>query len=213
MQQDVFTIMIIFGGGHWGGGYKIFKKIAKLYQNQNVQVVMINGKNKSSFGKIEKMQFKPNFKVVNVGFTDKVDMYMSASDVIVTKLGGTGATEAINKRKPMIVTEKVYGQERHNLRYLREKGIVLSFKNSKTLKTGIDRLKDDQNFYEQMVGKESAMRRDGLSDLVNLILIQPKAKYDEKYIKDIDYAKVKKEVKKELKQRNKKTIKEYKTKK
>ena len=210
MKQDVFTIMIIFGGGHWGGGYKIFKKIAKLYQDQNVQVVVINGKNKSSFDKIEKMQFKPNFRVVNVGFTDKVDMYMSASDVIVTKLGGMGATEAINKKRPMVVTKKVYGQERHNLKYLGDKGIVLSFNNSATLKNCIDRFKDDKDFYEKIVEKESLIRFDGLSSLVNLILSQPKARYDEDYIKNIDYAKIKCQIKKELKIKNKETIKSYK---
>lgn len=203
MAQDVFTVMIIFGGGHWGGGYKIFKNIAKLYQTQNIQVVMINGKNKSSFEKIEKMQFKPNFKVVNVGFTDKVDMYLSASDVVVTKLGGMGATEIINKKRPMIVTQKVFGQERHNLKYLGNKGIVLSFKNPRMLKENIDRLKDDKKFYEAIVEKENSMRFDGLTSLVNLIMRQPKARYDDKKIQEIDYSKVKSNVKKMLKIKDK----------
>ena len=207
LADDVFTIMIIFGGGHWGGGYKIFKQILSACKDDKFQVIMINGRNKKSFEQVEKTKVPDNIKVVNVGFTDKVDLYMSASDVCVSKLGGTSATEMINKRVPMIVTKKVYGQERHNLVYLTKKGIACSFKNVKELKENIYKLKNDKEFYNSVVESEGKLRQNGIKKLAEFILSQPNAEYKDN---DIDYRHVKKNVKKQVKQQNKKTKKEYK---
>jgi processive 1,2-diacylglycerol beta-glucosyltransferase len=209
LDEKLFTVMIIFGGGHWGGGFKIFKTLTDIYKDQKIQVIMINGKNKKSFDKIAKMKFE-NIKVVNVGFTDKVDLYMSASDVIVTKLGGMGATEAINKLRPMIVTKKVYGQERHNLNYLTQKGITYSFKNKQELKDNINKFKDDKKFYDKTVEKISGFRVNGIDNIAKFILSFDKAVYDSKYEKNIDYSQVKKTIKEQLKIENKKTVKEHK---
>ena len=210
LDENTFTIMIIFGGGHWGGGFKIFKQILKACKDDKFQVIMINGKNKKSYEQVEKMKVPANIKVVNVGFTDKVDLYMSASDVCVSKLGGTSATEMINKMVPMIVTKKVYGQERHNLNYLTNKGIARSFKTTKELRKNIYELKDNKELYNNTVESESKLRTNGIDKLAKFILEQPKAKYSAKYIKEVDYSKVLKNVKKEVKKANKKTLKEYK---
>ena len=213
LENDIFTVMVIFGGGHWGGGLKIFKMLASAYKNEKIQIIMINGRNKASYDTIEKMKLPENIKVVNVGFTDKVDLYMSAADATVTKLGGTSATEMINKLRPMVVTKKVYGQERHNLTYLTKKGITSSFKNKKELKKVLDKLRDDKEYYQSVVENEAKLRTNGIDNVAKLILNQPNAVYNDEYIKNIDYSKVLKNVKKALKQANKQTIKEFKRKK
>ena len=177
--------------------------ICDLYKDDKIQIIMINGKNKKSFDTIANMKLPENIKVVNVGFTDKVDLYMSASDVIVTKLGGTGATEAINKLRPMIVTNKVFGQEKHNLTYLSNKGITYSFKGKKDLKAVMDKFKNDQEFYNKTVENIKKLRTNGIDNLAKIIMSFDKAKYDEKYIESIDYSKVKRDVKKKIKLANK----------
>ena len=212
LKEDMFTVMVIFGGGQWGGGLKIFKMLAKAYKNEEIQILMMNGKNKKSFDKIKKMKFPSNMKVENVSFTDKIEVYMAASDVAVTKLGGISATEMINMLKPMVVTNKVYGQEKYNLKYLTQKGIASSFKNVKELKNNLDKIKNDKKYVENIIKNEKKLRRNGINELAMLVLSQPKAEYNEEYIKSIDYSQVVKNVKKELKKENKQTIKEFKRK-
>lgn len=196
LQKDVFTIMIMFGGGHWKGGFKIFKDVIKSLGNRKAQVIMINGRNKQDYETISKMKFADNIKVVNVGFTNQVDLYMAASDVILNKLGGTSATEMINKKLPIIVTEMVSGQERHNLEYLKSKGAALSFKNSKELKQILFKLMDDKDFYNQMVKNVLKLRINGIDNTAKFILSMPNACYDKKNLDNINYKEVFKNVQK-----------------
>ena len=196
LEKDVFTIMIMFGGGHWKGGFKIFKDVIKSLGNRKAQVIMINGRNKQDYETISKMKFADNIKVVNVGFTNQVDLYMAASDVILNKLGGTSATEMINKKLPIIVTEMVSGQERHNLEYLKSKGAALSFKNSKELQQILFKLMDDKDFYNQMVKNVLKLRINGIDNTAKFILSLPNAKYNQEVLEKIKFNQVFKNVQK-----------------
>ena len=196
LDNDIFTIMVMFGGGHWKGGFNIFNDLIHALGNRKAQVIMINGRNKQDYEKISKMKFKKNIKVLNVGFTSKVDLYMSASDVILNKLGGTSATEMINKKLPIIVTDTVSGQERHNLDYLKSKGVAKSFKNAKELKEILFDLMDNKDHYDQMVENVLKLRVNGIDNTAQFILNQPLAHYDQQKIDKIDYKNVFKNVQK-----------------
>ena len=149
------------------------------------------------------MKFPSNVKVINVGFTDKVDYYMSASDIIVNKLGGTSATEIINKELPIVATEKLPAQEYYNLRYLKAKGVVESFKNKKQLKNILHKLINDKQHYNSMVENMKKLKTNAINDLSDIILSQEKPEYDQEYINKIDYSKVKQNIKKALKNAHK----------
>ncbi len=196
IDSNLFTIMIMYGGGQWGGGFKIFKKVLWCFKNKDkkVQIVMINGRNEKDYKKINKMKFPKNIKVVNVGFTNQVDLYMSASDLIISKLGGLSATESINKKLPALITPKVYAQEKHNLIYLSQKGAVKSYKNKHNLKEIIYKMMNDNNEYTQTIKGILKLRKNAIEDLSKLILEQPNAIYDDSYINKIDYSNVKKNV-------------------
>ena len=203
LEPDVFTVMVMFGGGHWSGGFKIFKDLIESLGDRKAQVIMINGRNQEGYDKVEKMKFPENIKVVNVGFTNQVDLYMSASDIILNKLGGTSATEMINKKLPIIVTEILPAQEKHNLDYLKEKGIVKSFKNKKELKEIVLDLMDNKEHYDEMVQKGLKLRKNGIKAIAEKIMEQENAVYDDEYISNIDYKKVLGNVKKAMKKAHK----------
>lgn len=194
LEKDIFTIMIMYGGGRWGGGFNIFKDVLSCFKDRKVQIIMINGHNEKDYERISKMKFKPNIKVLNVGFTNQVDLYMSASDIIINKLGGTSATEMINKKLPAIVTPVVSGQEKHNLKYLMKKGAVKTFKDKKELKKVIFDLMDNPKHYQEMVENISKLRVNGIDRLAKFIMDQPTAMYDQEKIDKIDYKQVTKNV-------------------
>lgn len=131
LDENVFTAMVMFGGGRWGGAYKVLKKLVKSVGTKKIQIIMINGYNKGTYRRTARLKTNENVKIVNVGFTDKVDFYMSASDVCVSKMGGLSSTEMINKKLPMLITKKVVGQEKYNLMYLEKKGLLFHLKTKK----------------------------------------------------------------------------------
>lgn len=203
LDENLFTIMVMFGGGYWSGGVKIFKNLIKALKGRNVQVIMINGKDKKGFNKIQKMKFEDNIKVLNVGFTGEVPTYLSASDVILNKFGGTSVTEMINKQVPMLITEHLAAQEKYNLVYMKQKGVAMSFKNAKELKQNILTLMDNPKQLEDMVEKLKTLRKTATADLAKFMLNLPNADYSELEKLNIDTNSINKQAKKALKQADK----------
>ena len=222
LDKDTFTIMVMFGGGCWSGGRKIFNNIIKSLGDKKAQIIMINGRNQVDYDRIEKMTFPENIKVVNVGFTYEVPLYMAATDIIVNKFGGTSVTEMINVGRPMLITEKIPTQELYNLEYMKEKGVALSFKNKKELKENLEKLYGNKELCKQMEEKTLALKKNSIVDLANFILSFDKADYtqvcqdvtfkniDSVAHKDKECALVRKKVSKEMKKQHKLSVKERK---
>ena len=99
----------------------------------------------------------------------------------------------------MLVTEHVPAQEKHNIVYLKKKGVLLSFKNSKELKRHIADLCENPKRLNEMSKNTLALKKPAILDLAEVILSQPTADYDEftEQCKTLDISK--KAVKKALK--------------
>lgn len=84
-------------------------------------------------------------RVHSVGFTDRVELYMAASDAIVTKMGGISATECINVGLPIVAAAKLLPQqEADNAVYLREKDAALLYTNERELRERLTALLTDE---------------------------------------------------------------------
>ncbi len=199
LRDGVFTVMVMFGGGSFGEGYKIFRQVVKALNGKTAQIIMINGKNEKSRKKIQKMKFPAGITVLNVGFTKEVPLYLSAADLIINKYGGTSVTEMINKACPMLITEKLVGQENHNLAYMKKKGVALSFRNKKQLKEKLLYLYANPQILRDMSEKCNPLIRNSVEDLADYILAQPKADYTQILESNADFCGVKKKVKAALK--------------
>ena len=88
---------------------------------ENFQIICICGNNEKSRKSIEEECWCKN--VVNLGFTNNVDEYMDASDVIITKPGGLTTSEAMAKGLPMILMNPIPGQEERNMNFLVNAGV------------------------------------------------------------------------------------------
>lgn len=184
LDEETFTVLVMFGGGFWSGGFKVFKELLKALNGKNAQIVAINGKDKKGFKKIgrlkkrvERLGGESGIKILNVGFTNEVALYLSAVDLAICKCGGTGATEIINKGVPMLITESVPAQEKHNIVYLKGKGVALSFKNADELKKHILNLTENPDILNRMAKNTLALRKNAVFDLAEFILSLPQAGY------------------------------------
>ena len=199
LDQDTFTVMIMFGGGLWNGGFEIFKQTVKALKGRKAQIIMINGKNEEGYKKTAAYKLPEGIKVLNVGYTTEIPLYMSAADVILNKFGGTSVTEMINKGLPMLITEKLAAQEKRNLVYFKEKNAALSFKDAKTLKENLLKLMDDPELRATMSKNTLPFKKDSITELANHMLAQPDADYTDISNRNIDYKKVKERVARALK--------------
>ncbi|MCR4911711.1 MAG: hypothetical protein K5925_04235 [Bacilli bacterium] len=196
IKEDLFTILIMFGGGEWSGITSLFKELMKSY-TEEAQIIIINGRNEDSFNKIEKLETPENINVVNVGFVENIQEYMFASDIAITKAGGLSVTEMIATELPLIISEKVYAQEKENMHYLISKGMATSFSDAEDLVLKIKEVKQNYDYYVTNLRKN---KRNAIEDIYKLINSQEHAVYDEEYIASIDYSKVKENIKDALKE-------------
>ncbi len=181
-MRAMFTVMVMFGGGQWSGGQKIFKSVVRALEGVPAQIVMINGRNEREKRAIDREIAAGEYKdrpIVNVGFTDKVDVYMAASDVIVTKLGGTGASECIDRLLPIVAAQRLLPQqEAENADYLTQRGAALTYRTEKELRAHLLHLMSDPEFYEGVRAAQAKLRKDGVTALAAHILSQPYADYE-----------------------------------
>lgn len=184
LDAETFTVLVMFGGGFWSGGYEIFKELLKALKGKTAQIIVINGKNKKGFKKIEhikrriaRLDHECGIKILNIGFTNEVHLYISAVDLAICKCGGLSSTELINKGVPMLVTESLPAQEKHNLTYLKSKGVAFSFKDADELKKHIDCITANPQILSDMSKNTLALKRNAIFDLAEFILSQPQADY------------------------------------
>ena len=198
LDEDTFTVTVMYGGGCWSGGFGIFKSLIKSLEGRRAQIIVINGRNEKNFRKVQKFRLPQGLRVCNVGFTHEVPLYLSASDMIINKYGGTSVTEMINKSVPMLVPRKMAAQEQYNLEYMSKKGVALSFGNRKELKTQVLRLMDDSALREKMAENMQCLKKNAIDDLARFILSFPQADYSAYDREKLDLSRITKDVKKAL---------------
>lgn len=118
IDENMFTCTISIGGGGFGGSEKILKKLLKI--ETPIQIIVVNGRNKEAYKRIENIvEYNDTpHKIVNYGFVNFMSTIMSASDCIVGKCGATVLNEALNKRRVLILNDKLAQQEYDNMMYL-----------------------------------------------------------------------------------------------
>lgn len=93
--------------------------------------------------------------LVVVGFTEEIDLYMSATDVYITKPGGLTTSEAIAKRTPMIFINAVPGCESRNFDFLTHSGVAVGAHNWREVATlAKDLLASPEKRKEQILAME-----------------------------------------------------------
>ena len=175
--QDKFTALILFGGGSWKGGYDIYRMAARALKGRNARLIVVNGKDEKSYQKIEKEKRDDGLEIVNVGFTDKLPLYLCAADVVINKCGGASTAETMNAGRPMIAYEKIPAQELYNLEYLKKCGTALSFKNEKELCMHLTKLMDDANLREEMSRNTEKLKSNALQRVAQKLVSVPTADY------------------------------------
>lgn len=103
---------------------KTLHLIEQILSKDKFNLAVICGRDKELYKKLLPHQRDKNFHLV--GWTDAMPSYMLASDIIITKAGGSTIQECIAAHKPVVINQIIPGQEQGNALYVEKNqlGIV-----------------------------------------------------------------------------------------
>lgn len=150
LDPDLPTVLMMAGSFGVANVLGIYRQIASA--NMPLQVVVITGKNEKlylAFLDETKEARKPT-KVVY--FTNQVEDYMHASDLLVTKPGGLTVSEALACGVPLAVFDAIPGQEEDNADFLLSNDMAVKLEKGKDCGEAVRRLLDDTRRMDEMRG-------------------------------------------------------------
>ena len=111
------------GSMGYGDIYELTDKILES-GIENTSVIVICGNNHKLKDGLEE-KYAGNGSVISVGYTNRVDEYMKASSVVVTKPGGLSSTESMVCGVPLVLTKPIPGCETENFELLTKLGTAV----------------------------------------------------------------------------------------
>lgn len=123
LPSDKRIVLLMCGSMGCGPIEKLGAFLVKTMP-QNTMLVVVCGNNKKLYHKFQKLGSEERICVI--GYTNKINLYMDAASVIITKPGGLSVTESATKALPMVLMNVVAGCETRNLDFFMKKGFAVS---------------------------------------------------------------------------------------
>src|SRR5215813_154098 len=173
LDTDRTTILLSAGGFGVGAFQPILA--ALMGMKHNAQIVAICGRNENLKKRVSDLattiSSEGRINIKAVGYTNEMDEYMAASDLIVGKAGGLTTSEALVKGLVLVITNPIPGQEERNSDHLLEAGAAIRCNNMPTLAYKIDRLLADPARFAAMKRNAYALGRPHAArDIVRKVL-------------------------------------------
>ena len=116
LSLNKLTILVM--GGSLGMG-----KISNIYEQlsnvkEDIQIIVITGSNKKLYAELQNLKKSNSKETRIIGFTQQVNKYMQACDLLLTKPGGLTIAEALICAIPIGVFSPIPGVEEHNAQFL-----------------------------------------------------------------------------------------------
>jgi UDP-N-acetylglucosamine:LPS N-acetylglucosamine transferase len=113
--------ILILGGGL---GLSVDAIAGRLLQEfTETSLVVMPGRNANARSVLSQQSRAAPGRVHVCSWTDRMDIYMSAADIVVGKPGGISVAEALACGRPLFATRSLGGQEGFNVRFLEQHGV------------------------------------------------------------------------------------------
>jgi len=114
------AVLLLSGGFGVGPIEHIVADLVRV--RKKFQLLAITGHNRKMLQRLQALAPALPFPLLPVGYTDRMDQYMAACDLVISKPGGLTTAEAMSQGLPMIVINPIPGQEDMNSDMLLEGG-------------------------------------------------------------------------------------------
>jgi processive 1,2-diacylglycerol beta-glucosyltransferase len=148
MDSGIPTILIMAGSFGVTNIMNIYKEIIKL--PTDFQIIVITGRNQKLYEAFTPVIEHSPKKTKLVFFTNEVENYMHASDLIITKPGGLTVSEALACNIPLAVFDAIPGQEEDNANFLLTHNMAVKLEKGLDPGKIIHTLLDDSKRLEEM---------------------------------------------------------------
>lgn len=151
LEDDLLTVLVMAGSFGVTNIMQIYRDIADI--ELPFQIIVITGRNQKLFEAFEDELGKRSGerkKTKLVFFTNEVEKYMHASDLIITKPGGLTVSEALACNVPLAVFDAIPGQEEDNANFLLTHDMAVRLSKSGDCAATIEALLRDRERLEKM---------------------------------------------------------------
>lgn len=132
------TVLVMGGGNGVGPLVEMARRLLAL--SNQPQVVVLTGRNEEALHELQQLGADVGSRLRPVGFTDEVDRWLDASDLLVTKSGGLTCSESLAKRVPLVIFRPTPGQEDRNSQALTTVGAALRARTLEQVAESADRI-------------------------------------------------------------------------
>lgn len=147
LDPDLTTLLVSAGGFGMGPVEALLQALLKI--RHPVQIAVICGRNPELEQRLKKLR-QTSHPVKIIGFTNEMEKWMAASDLLVGKAGGLTSAEALARGLVMIIVNPIPGQEERNTDHFLEEGVAIRCNNIPALAFKIDRLLSDKERLSKM---------------------------------------------------------------
>lgn len=129
IPQDAEMYLIMLGGIGCGNVLSLCDELLKN-RNDAIIIYILAGRNSELMNKAND-KYQSDHRVQAVAFTEKVNIYMCAADVVISKPGGISSTEAAALNVPLVHAMAIPGCEIKNAQLFSRYGMSLYAHNEK----------------------------------------------------------------------------------
>ena len=148
LEPGVPTVLIMAGSFGVANILKIYRSISQI--DTRFQMVVITGRNRKLYSAFEEVIPESPKKTKLVFFTDEVENYMHAADLLITKPGGLTVSEALACGIPLAVFDAIPGQEEDNADFLLTHQMAVRLDKNRDYGETIRSLLEDSRKLEKM---------------------------------------------------------------
>ena len=169
MVPDKKVFLIMTGGVGCENMLALCDEFVNLNDENTVAYVLV-GRNADMKNRIDE-KYRACGRVYSVPFTDQVNVYMNAADVLLSKSGGLSSTEAAVANVPFVCVKPIPGCETENARFFASKGMALYADSYKQAAENAYALVNNTEKSEQMIASQRLnINPYAARDIVDLIM-------------------------------------------
>ncbi len=142
------TVLMMAGSFGVSHIMQIYREITQL--PERFQMIVITGRNQKLYEAFQLETPRSPKQTLLVYFTDEVEKYMHASDLIITKPGGLTVSEALACNIPLAVFDAIPGQEEDNANFLLQHEMAVKLAKGGNCGPVIERLLADHEELRKM---------------------------------------------------------------
>jgi processive 1,2-diacylglycerol beta-glucosyltransferase len=161
-------IVLVLGGGL---GISVDTAATSLLQRPaSTHVIVMPGKNNKARATLDQLAVQHPQRLKICDWTDRMDIYLRAADIVVGKPGGISVAEALACGRPLLATRSLGGQEGFNVDFLTRHGVGGLVADGELPKR-VDELLRDREILQNMQRRAWLLgRRDGAARVAELAL-------------------------------------------